>query len=245
MSLFETIGLFELVFMAFILLAAYTVKGMAGFGSGLLAVPFLALVAPLTVVVPLLGLISYTGTIIQSYQCRKQVVWHDCLVVLPFSLLGVALAIWLFKNIEMFWLNKALAVFVICYAIISLFPEKEIVRHRRWGMPAGFFAGLVGALFGTGGPFYVVYLRLRKLDKQAFRATIAMTFLFDGAIRISAYSINGFYNHDSLLMALFGLPILLLGLYIGHHIHLQISKQRFNRIISLILLVSGFVLFLK
>jgi len=245
MSLFETIGLFELLFIAFILLAAYTVKGMAGFGSGLLAVPFLALVAPLTVVVPLLGLISYTGTIIQSYQCRKEVVWRDCLVVLPFSLLGVALAIWLFKNIDMFWLNKALAIFVIGYAIVSLFPEKEIVRNRHWGMPAGFFAGLVGALFGTGGPFYVVYLRLRKLDKQAFRATIAMTFLFDGAIRISAYSFNGFYNHDSLLMALFGLPILLAGLYIGHHIHLQITKQRFNRIISLILLVSGFVLFLK
>jgi len=245
MSLFETISFFDILFMAVILLAAYTVKGMAGFGSGLLAVPFLALVAPLTVVVPLLGLISYTGTIIQSYQCRKQVVWHDCLIVLPFSFMGIVLAIWLFKNLEMYWLNKSLAIFVIGYAIISLFPEKEIIRNRHWGMPAGFFAGLVGALFGTGGPFYVIYLRLRKLDKQAFRGTIAMTFLFDGAIRISAYSASGFYSYDSLLIALFGIPILLAGLYIGHHIHLTISKQRFNRIISLILLVSGLVLFLK
>jgi len=245
MPLFESFGLSELIFMAFILLAAYTIKGIAGFGSGLLAVPFLALVAPLTVVVPLLGLVSYTGTIIQSYQCRKQVVWHDCFVVLPFSLLGVALAIWLFKHVELFWLNKALAVFVIGYAVITLFPEKEMVRNRHWGIPAGFCAGLVGALFGTGGPFYVVYLKLRKLDKQAFRATIAMTFLFDGAIRISAYSLNGFYTSESLIIALFVLPVLFLGLYIGHHIHLKISKKRFNRIISLILLTSGVVLFLK
>jgi uncharacterized protein len=165
--------------------------------------------------------------------------------VLPFSVVGVVIALWLFQKVDLYWLNKALAVFVMSYAIISLRPAKGVVKHRYWAMPAGFLAGLVGALFGTGGPFYVAYLTLRQLDKTAFKATIVFIFLFDGAIRITGYGASGFYSSKALVVAILALPVLFLGLYIGHHIHLKISKQRFNQIISLILLFSGLVLFLK
>ena len=245
MSLIDSISTYELIYMALVLLAAYTIKGMAGFGSGLLAVPFLALVAPLTVVVPLLGLVSYTGTIIQAFQMRKHVAWRDCLLVLPFSVVGVLTALWVFQHVDLYWLNKALAVFVMVYALISFRSESKSVKNHYWAVPAGFLAGLVGTLFGTGGPFYVMYLKLRQLDKSVFKATIVFIFLFDGAIRISAYGMSGFYPSDALIMALLALPVLFLGLYIGHHIHLKISKQRFNQIISLILLFSGLMLLLK
>lgn len=52
--------------------------------------------------------------------------------------------------------------------------------------PCGFAGGLLGALFGTGGPLYVIYLGLRELGKGAFRATFALNFLFGGAIRLAA-----------------------------------------------------------
>lgn len=227
------------------MLVAYTVKGMAGFGSGLLAVPVLALFMPLTTIVPMLGLISYSGTIIQSYQLRKNVQWQDCLIVLPFSALGIGLALWIFQSVDLYWLNKALAIFVIAYALFSLLPQQRVVYRPGWGIPSGFFAGLIGALFGTGGPFYVLYLKLRSLEKVRFRATIAMIFLFDGAIRIFGYGLSGFYNQHVILLALISFPILLLGLYIGHRIHLSISNHAFGRVISILLLCSGLVLLLK
>lgn len=245
MSLIDSFSVIELVFMAFVLLAAYTLKGMAGFGSGLLAVPLLALVAPLTLVVPILGLISYTGTVIQAYQMRRHVVWRDVLFGLPFSILGVVVALWLFQQVDLYWLNKALAIFVMGYALLSLKPNHGTVKNRLWAIPAGFLAGLVGALFGTGGPFYVTYLKLRQLDKSAFKATIVFIFLFDGGVRIGGYTLSGFYPSDALMLAVLAFPVLFLGLFIGHRIHLNISKQRFNQVISFILLFSGFMLFLK
>lgn len=245
MSLIDSISLLEAISMLLVLLFAYTIKGMAGFGSGLIAVPLLALFAPLTVVVPLLGLLSYTGTVIQAFQLRKDVIWRDCLMVLPFSIIGVMVALWLFQHLDLYWLNKALAIFVISYALISLKDDAIVIQNHLFAIPAGFLAGLVGALFGTGGPFYVTYLKLRQLDKAGFRATIVFIFLFDGAIRISAYSANGFYPSDSIFIVIFALPVLFLGLYVGHHIHLSISKQRFNQIISVILLFSGMVLLFK
>jgi len=46
-----------------IIFFAYTIKGLSGFGSGLIAIPLLAFVLPLTIVVPVLSLLSYIGTI--------------------------------------------------------------------------------------------------------------------------------------------------------------------------------------
>ena len=46
-------------------------------------------------------------------------------------------------------------------------------------------AGVLGTLFGTGGPFYVIYLNLRGLDRTVFRATFAMNFLVDGGVRLA------------------------------------------------------------
>ena len=54
-----------------IIFVAYMVKGLSGFGSGLVAIPFLALLFPLKFIVPVLGLLSYSGTIMQSLQLRK------------------------------------------------------------------------------------------------------------------------------------------------------------------------------
>ena len=47
-----------------IIFVAYIVKGLSGFGAGLVAIPFLALLFPLKFIVPVFGLLSYGGTII-------------------------------------------------------------------------------------------------------------------------------------------------------------------------------------
>jgi len=51
---------------------------------------------------------------------------------------------------------------------------------------AGCLGGLLGTLFGTGGPFYAINLNLRGLARSAFRATFALNFLIDGGVRLIA-----------------------------------------------------------
>lgn len=245
MSFTTGIDAWMLVYIILIVFVAYTIKGFAGFGSGLIAVPLLALVLPLTIIVPALGLISYSGTILQSIQLRKSVVWADCLVVLPFTILGVASGLYLFTSLDLKHLNQLLGVFVTGYAIFTLFPAKKAQLGRVWGAVAGYAGGLVGTIFGTGGPFYVIYLKARQHGKTAFRANIAMIFLMDGAMRIIGYAYSGFYSRESLILALVSLPLLLLGLYTGHHIHHKVNQLWFNRVISLILIVAGITLLSK
>ncbi len=235
----------QIVLCILIIFIAYVVKGLSGFGSGLIAIPLLAFMLPLTYVVPLLGLLSYSGTIMQSMQLRKQVAWRDIWPLLPFSIFGVVVAIWLLVTLDPLLLIRALGVFVFVYACYSLLPKINFSGSRLWAIPAGGFAGVVGALFGTGGPFYVIYLRLRQLDKNQFRASIAMLFLIDGGVRIAGYTVSGLYTVNLLLMLLLLLPVLFLAMYTGNHLHLKLNQHRFNQLVSSLLLISGLMLVYK
>lgn len=99
--------------------------------------------------------------------------------------------------------------------------------------------GLIGTLFGTGGPFYVIYLNLRQLDKSSFRATFASIFLIDGIMRLSGFALNGLYDDLALSYLIVFVPVAALGLFVGGRIHVAISKQGFTRFISLLLLGTG------
>ena len=213
----------QIVLSITIIFIAYTVKGLSGFGSGLIAIPLLAFIFPLTFIVPVLGLLSYSGTIMQSFHLRKQVVWRDIFPIIPFSLLGIVIAIWLLVNVDANRLVMALGVFVLMYAIYSLLPLSVQAGGRRWAIVAGSFGGLVGALFGTGGPFYVVYLKMRQLNKNQFRATIAMIFLLDGGARMTAYTIQGLFTSQVLWVVLTLLAVVFASMYLGHPLNIEID----------------------
>jgi len=236
----------QIILSVAVIFVAYTVKGLSGFGSGLIAIPLLAFLFPLTFIVPVLGLLSYSGTLTQSFHLRKQVVWRDMLPLIPFSLIGIAIAVWLLVNVDANQLVRVLGVFVLLYSIYSLSPLSVVSGgSRRWALVAGLGGGMVGALFGTGGPFYVVYLKMRQLNKHQFRATIAMIFLVDGGVRMTAYALNGLFTAQVLWLVLTLLPVLFAGMYVGHHLHIKIDQKRFNQVISLLLLVSGVMLIIK
>jgi uncharacterized membrane protein YfcA len=228
-----------------IIFAAYVVKGLSGFGSGLVAIPFLALLFPLKFIVPVFALLSYSGTVMQSLQLRKQVVWGDLLPLIPFTLAGIGVAVWLLVNVEAHLLVLALGIFVLAYSAYSLLSIHSTPGSRYWAILAGSFGGLVGALFGTGGPFYVAYLKMRRLDKGAFRATIAMVFLIDGGTRMFAYASTGLFSTQVLTLVAIMFPVLLAGMYVGHHLHIKIEPRRFNQMISIMLLFSGIMLIYK
>lgn len=84
-------------------------------------------------------------------------------------------------------------------------------------------------MFGTGGPFYVFYYQLQQLDKSIFRATCAATFLIDGLIRAVGFSLSGFYTSNVLLNLVYSLPIMFFAMYIGNHIHSNISQRTFQK----------------
>ncbi len=242
----ESLSFLQLLMATVILLLAYIVRGITGFGSGLIAIPLLALMLPLSLVVPLVGLLDYIASVSHGLSQRRQILWHEIMPLLPFTLIGVIAALYLFTQVDSYILTQVLGVFILLYALYSLsgyLPKWQ--TGRVWAAPVGLMGSMVGTLFGTGGPFYVIYLQLRGLNKTAFRATIATIFLLDGASRIVGYTIAGFYTRDTLIMMMAGLPLMFIAMFIGGRIHTDITPEHFKKIIGYILIGSGLSLLLR
>ena len=248
----ETNGLEELaaiipslLFPASVLFFAYLVRGIAGFGSALIAVPLLALTLPLTIVVPLVVFLDYLGSASQGISNRSNIQWNEILPLLPFSMIGVAISLYVMDSVRPEMLSVALGGFVILFAVYQLLPMNLGRASRNIAIPAGFSGGFVGTLFGTGGPFYVIYLNLRHLDKNSFRATFAAIFLIDGAMRLGGYAVKGFYTMEMLSYMALAVPVAGLGLFFGGKIHTALGRDAFVRLISVLLLGSGTALLMK
>lgn len=233
------------LFAAIVLFVAYTVRGIAGFGSGLISVPLLALFFPLQVVVPIIVLLDYVGSASQGLKNRKLIAWREQLPLIPFTLVGVAIGLSLLQTLNSATLAQALGGFIIVYAVYQMLPLPELRGSRLFAIPGGALGGLIGTVFGAGGPFYIIYLGLRGLDKGALRATFAANFLIDGGIRLGGYAIFGFFDKTALIYIAASMPIVAVALFLGGRVHLTLAPKVFSRLISLLLLVSGVALLLK
>jgi hypothetical protein len=233
------------VYSGLVLLLAYWVRGMAGFGSGLIAIPLLSLAWPVTTVVPVVVALDYLGSASQGVKNVEAVAWHEQLVLIPFMVVGVIGGLWVLRTMSIPVLGRILGAFVIVYAIYQMLPLPELRGSRAAASYCGFLGGLVGTLFGTGGPFYVIYLNLRGLERPAFRATFAMNFLIDGGVRLAAFVAAGLFSRQTLGYLLAAVPIAGAGLYVGGRIQTGLSPRVFQIVIQVLLLVSGLALLLK
>ena len=230
-----------------IILLAYFIRGISGFGSGLIAVPLLAHFLPLQFVVPFVLILDFSASVALSGHTHKQVQWQEVMPLLPFTVIGVILGVVLLIQLPKEPLLTGLGIFVIIFGlrnVLNLHGSRII--SRWWTVPTGLTGGMVGALFGTGGPPYVIYLSHRLSDKSEIRATFSGLFLIDGGLRILTFLVAGLLLQSGMIAAILGaMPVMTLGLYLGHKVHTGLSNQQILKLIGTLLLLSGISLLWK
>ena len=230
-----------------IVVLAYFIRGIAGFGSGLIAVPLLALFLPLTFVVPLILLLDFTASLVMGGLDLKRVQWREVGMLIPFSLIGVIVGTQLLVNLPLTPMLLILAAFIAVFAVRSLLNLKgEKPVSAWWAIPASFTGGTVGGLFGTGGPPYVIYLNHRIQDKTLLRATFSALFFIEGAVRIVTFFVAGLLMAQTVWWnALLALPLMLGALWLGGHVHTGLTQTHMTRLIGVLLLLASVSLTLK
>ncbi len=235
-------------YVAGVLLVAYFIRGISGFGSGLIAVPLLALKLPLTFVVPLILLTDFTCSLVLGGLNFRLVAKDELKRLLPPGLIGVGIGTLLLVSLPKTPMLIGLGSFVILFALRNLLLAGREPKpvSTWWAWPAALTGGTVGAMFGTGGPPYVIYLSHRLFDKGQLRATFSGLFFLEGLARIAAFALSGLLIDMQLFLAyVSAIPLVLAALWVGSHVHSRLSNEQMLKLISLILLGSGFSLYLK
>jgi len=228
-------------------LLAYIILGISGFGSALVTIPLLVHFLPLQTVVPLVVMVDFIATLTTGLRFREHVETGELKLLIPSVIAGIVAGVTLLAMLPRHATLVSLGIFITGYGIYRLVASNPVSGISRWwGVPTGLFGGLIGGLFGVGGPIYAAYMTARIPDVSRMRATLAAVFTFSTGFRVAVYLLSGLMLQPEVWWAfLILLPIMPVGLFIGHRLHTKLNREQVGRFISGLLVVSGVSLLWK
>jgi len=232
---------FPLLPLSLVIVLAYAVFGLTGFGSSVTAMPLLVLLLPLRMAVPLMLVFDLVAGLLLGWRNRRHIDLREALRLIPFMVAGMAIGVLALVRTPERLLLVVLGAFILAYAAWSLMAHTAARPLRTaWAAPFGIVGGVFTALFGTGGPFYTIYLTRRIADKLPLRATISGVLFFSAISRLALFSGAGLYRQPGLpQLAAVLLPCALGGLYLGNRLHGRLPAERIRQAIWVVLILGG------
>jgi len=233
-----------------IMLVAQLIYATIGFGAGMFAIALLALILPdlegSVVTLLYLTFVTEVWVLARAWRHARP---RLLLGLLPTMAVGMWLGTQMLAGGDVGLLKQALGVVVATAGTWFLLrdgrsePNPEPSRARNLiAIPFGLGAGLLGGLYGTGGPPVIVLLKSYGLDKSAFRATLLWIFFTMSLLRGGTYLHAGLLTLDELHAALWLLPFSVAGTLLGMVAHGRLSERLFGRAVSLLLVLLGALL---
>ena len=241
-----------LIIAGFIVFFAFLVRGLTGFGSGPVMVPLFLLFLDIKVAVPTAAIHAViTGFfLLYTFQTRKWVRKDVLLALIPGGIVGIIVGSFILAHFRSDLLKMLFGLFVIVFALNDLFFEagktgdgKEAKTYL--GLVAGFFGGITGGLFASGGPPVVIYLNRKVREKNAFRSTLVLYFIFHDSWRFLTYLGSGLINFTVLKFSLILLPAMVAGNFAGSLLVTKVNQVVFRRIVTIVLLFLGVLLVVR
>jgi len=233
-----------------VIVASYAVRGSTGFGAAA-AMPLLALVIPVKVLVPVWTLLGFASSLTIVAREYRWVAVAELARTLPSGLIGIAIGLYLFKVLDAVILARGLGLLVIAYGAYALWTTTRKASApqappRPAALLAGILGGAVGTTFGTmASIFYAIYFDAIALSPRHFRATMSAMILTLSIIRGLGYFAVGEFGLDVLKTFALAFPLMLLGIFIGDRFHGGLGDLGFRRLVAAILIVSGAALLVR
>ena len=240
----------EIAYCCVVMVISYALRGSTGFGAAA-AMPLLALIIPLKVLIPAWTLIGLTAGVTLLGRDRAHIAWGDIARLLPTSLIGIAVGLYIFTALDAHTLAQGMGGLILLYGLYSLWLTARPQTHwqaspRAIAPIAGVLGGAVGTTFGTmASVFYAIYFDVIRMAKDNFRASMSAILVALGIVRGLGYWAVGEYSRDVLLTVAIALPMMLVGIFIGNRIHTGLSELAFRRLVAGALMISGLALLVK
>ncbi len=232
-----------LIAAASIILLAYFIFGITGFGSSIVSVPLLVQLYPLQTVVPLIVVLDLCASFYQGKKSFNQANFKELYWLAPFTFIGMAIGVTLLLDAPKSPLLITLGIFAGLNGVRILVNRNSTIdkiTQQIWSIPFGIFGGIFTALFATGGPIYASYLAMRIHDAAKLRATMTVIIFSLVLLRLLLMIITGLLlKTEVAILALFLIPFMAIGVWAGSKAHIGISLNKLKVIYGLILILAG------
>jgi uncharacterized membrane protein YfcA len=219
---------------------AYLVKGVAGMGGPLLAVPFIAgftSVEHAVVVLSLANLVS-NGWLLWEHRAGAK---GTGFVMTPFLLVGTVATIagtYLLTELDDRVLSIVIAVVIVLYIWRYLAnPEFGLKPEtaRRVAVPMGVVGGgLLGAT-GTAGPLITTYLHSLRMPRSSLIWMMSLTFQIFGLIQLVTLVALGAFTEERTVQALLAIVPVVAMTAVGIRIGRRLEQRAYELIVLALL----------
>jgi hypothetical protein len=219
------------------------VNGLTGFGTALTGLPlWLQAVEPL-IAAQLASACSVLGHLTTLSEIWRAAAWRRLAPMLAAGLLGVPIGTWLLPLVSLAAFKVAVGVTLIAYCSFMLLAAGRRMRVAAGGRAAeavvGFGGGILGGIAGLSGILPTVYATLTGWSKDERRVFFQTFNLLVLTAMLAASMAQGLVGPGLLLALAVAVPGTLLGSWLGLTVYRRLDDRRFDRIVLLVLLLSG------
>lgn len=226
-------------------LAGGFVTGLAGFGTGLVALGFWLHVvdpAPAATLVAVCSVVAQAQTIPTIWHAiERRRVWP----MIVAGLLGVPVGTMLLSRFDINVFRLGVGLFLIAFSGFMLLGRAQprlVWGGRTADSAVGFAGGVLGGLAGLSGPLPTVWATLRGWSKDERRSVFQVFNLAILAAVVVWHVASGLLTAQLGWLIGIALPGTFTGGWLGAHAYRRLSDRRFHEIVLCLLAVSGLTL---
>jgi len=219
-------------------------SGIAGFAMGFVVSGiWLHIITPIQTTTLIVGYGLWT----QGYgvwMLRRALSWRNVAPFIIGGAIGVPIGTMFLTSIEPAYLRTGVGVLLVLYSIYGL--ARPAFKPVQAGVPADASIGVLNGLFagvtGLPGLIVTIWCQLRGWPKDVQRTVFQPVMFAAIAVNAITLSLAGAITAETVKLYLFGLPVLLVGLWVGFKLYGKLDEALFRKVILLLLLISGLAL---
>lgn len=231
-----------LIFIMIILIAS-VLQTSTGFGFSILATPFLLLIFEPSEAIQINLILSLVISAFLIKAIKDDIDYGILKKFITGSIIGLPVGIITFMLIEVSSLKMAIGIVVLILTIL-LILRFRIRRGDKRDLAVGGLSGSLTSSIGMPGPPLLLYFSGTDTEKATLRGTTLAFYLFIYLASLIIQVIFVGTNQTVWISSLWGLPLVLIGLFVGQRLFDKINQHVFRIMVYIILLITGCYLML-
>jgi len=229
------------IFLAGAFVGGFTL-GLTGFGNGLTSYGLWLHVISPHLAAPLVAIGSLTGHLLMFRGLKHAIRVDRFLPFIIGGIAGVPIGTWFLTVISATAFKLFAGLLLASYSLLSLLGGRTTITlktNRSMDGVVGVLGGVCGGLASSSGPILTVWCGLKGWSTDEQRGTYQPFNFAMHVCALVAFGVAGLLTITLFWLAVYSLPVSLVGIWLGRRLYGRVDERQFKRIILVLLTVSG------
>lgn len=224
----------------FVSFFAFTMHAITGFGGNIMVFPVLSFLYGTVAARTALNLIAWVSSISVTADCYKDINFKELRTILIWMGSGLILGVLMIPYINSDSILMFIyGIIIVAVALFKLFSKKETKFPKAVLVIILILAGIVQALFVSGGAFLVIYCAQALKEKKSFRATFTVVWLCIYTVMFFWQMFKGAYTKEVMIITVFGAIPVVIASWLGSRISGRIDQKAFMLLVYIFIMCVG------